>query len=45
VFIGNDLDSGLAAAFGPDGDGIMILSGTGSCVVGRHNGRVARAGG
>jgi N-acetylmuramic acid 6-phosphate etherase len=45
VFIGNDLDSGLATAFG-DKPGILILSGTGSVVVGRNAaGQTARAGG
>jgi len=45
VFIGNDLDSGLAAAFG-DKPGILVISGTGSVVVGRNEaGQTARAGG
>ena len=44
-FVGNDLDSGLAAAFGVAGDGILIISGTGSCVIGRRDGQVARVGG
>lgn len=46
VFVGNDLDSGLAAAFGVDRPGILIISGTGSVVVGRNAaGKTARAGG
>ena len=45
VFVGNDLDSGHAAAFGPHGSGILVLSGTGSVVFGRHGDRGARAGG
>jgi N-acetylmuramic acid 6-phosphate etherase len=45
VFIGSDLDSGLAAAFGT-APGILIISGTGSAVVGRNAaGQTARAGG
>jgi N-acetylmuramic acid 6-phosphate etherase len=45
VFAGNDLDSGLAAAFG-DNPGILVISGTGSVVVGRNAaGQTARAGG
>ena len=46
VTTGNDLDSGLAAAFGARGTGILVLSGTGSVVVGRNaRGQLARAGG
>ena len=46
VFIGNDLDSGLAAAFGRAGAGILVISGTGSVVIGRdERGRLVRAGG
>jgi N-acetylmuramic acid 6-phosphate etherase len=46
VFAGNDLDSGLAAAFGPRGAGLLVISGTGSVVCGRAaGGRTARAGG
>jgi N-acetylmuramic acid 6-phosphate etherase len=45
VFVGNDLDSGLAAAFG-NKPGILVLSGTGSVVIGRNEaGQTARAGG
>jgi N-acetylmuramic acid 6-phosphate etherase len=44
--LGNDLESGLAAAFGATAPGILVISGTGSVVVGRNaNGDVARAGG
>jgi N-acetylmuramic acid 6-phosphate etherase len=46
VFVGNDLDSGLAAAFGRNGAGILVVSGTGSVVVGRNErGQIARVGG
>jgi len=46
VFAGNDLDSGLAAAFGTMQPGILVISGTGSVVVGRNTvGKMARAGG
>lgn len=45
VFVGNDLDSGHAAAFGPGGDGILVLSGTGSVIFGRNGDHTARAGG
>ena len=46
VYLGNDLDSGLAAAFGLTRPGILVISGTGSVVVGRNAaGQVARAGG
>jgi N-acetylmuramic acid 6-phosphate etherase len=46
VFIGNDLDSGLAAAFGLNKPGILVISGTGSVVIGRNaTGQTARAGG
>lgn len=45
LFIGSDLDSGFAAAFGPDGTGILVISGTGSCVYGRKGTRSSRAGG
>jgi N-acetylmuramic acid 6-phosphate etherase len=46
IIAGNDLDSGLAAAFGANGAGILVLSGTGSVVVGRNaRGQLARAGG
>jgi len=46
IYVGNDLDSGLATAFGRENPGIYVLSGTGSVVVGRNaQGEVARAGG
>jgi len=46
VFTGSDLDSGFAAAFGPQGVGVLVISGTGSCVFGRNaRGELARAGG
>jgi len=45
AYIGSDIESGLAAAFGLHGSGILIVSGTGSCVYGRHENRTARAGG
>ncbi len=46
IFVGKDLDSGLAAAFGPTDPGILILSGTGSVVVGRNaRAQTARSGG
>lgn len=46
VFAGNDLDSGLAAAFGLNQAGLLVISGTGSVVVGRSvTGATARAGG
>jgi len=45
AYVGNDTDSALAAAFGPRGSGIAIISGTGSCVCGRNGAQAARAGG
>src|SRR5271156_4340119 len=42
TYIGSDLDSGFAAAFGPNGTGIVIISGTGSCVYGRNGEQTAR---
>jgi N-acetylmuramic acid 6-phosphate etherase len=45
AFVGSDLDSALAAAFGAQASGIVIISGTGSCVYGRNRSQVARAGG
>ena len=44
-FVGNDLDSGFAAAFGVERDGILVISGTGSCVYGRRGGRAVQVGG
>src|SRR5579871_4195717 len=43
--IGSDLESGFAAAFGAKGTGILVISGTGSCVYGKNGEQVARAGG
>jgi N-acetylmuramic acid 6-phosphate etherase len=45
AYVGNDLESGFAAAFGPNGSGIAVISGTGSCVYGRNGEQTARAGG
>ncbi|HUJ71237.1 MAG TPA: N-acetylmuramic acid 6-phosphate etherase [Verrucomicrobiae bacterium] len=45
ITVGSDIDSGFAAAFGTDRDGILVVSGTGSCVYGRNGMRTARAGG
>ena len=42
--LGSDRDSALAAAFG-DGDGIVVIAGTGAAVHGRKGGRVEKAGG
>ncbi|MGH8596135.1 MAG: BadF/BadG/BcrA/BcrD ATPase family protein, partial [Gammaproteobacteria bacterium] len=42
---GSDLESGFAAAFGPDGTGILVISGTGSCVFGRDGDKSVKAGG
>lgn len=42
--VGSDRESGFAAAFG-DGDGIAVISGTGSAITGRKDGREERAGG
>ncbi|HLG16459.1 MAG TPA: N-acetylmuramic acid 6-phosphate etherase [Blastocatellia bacterium] len=44
IVTGSDRDSSLATAFG-DGDGIAVISGTGSAVTGRRGGRVEKAGG
>lgn len=45
LYAGNDLDSGLAAAF-HNQPGILVISGTGSVVVGRNaDAQTARAGG
>ncbi|MCI0603195.1 N-acetylmuramic acid 6-phosphate etherase [bacterium] len=41
---GSDRDSGLAAAFGSE-DGITVISGTGSAVTGRRDGRIEKAAG
>ena len=45
IYVGNDLDSGFAAAFALNGTGLLVVSGTGSCVQGRNGKQVARAGG
>ncbi len=42
---GSDLDSGFAAACGVTGAGILVVSGTGSCVCGRNGEKSAQAGG
>jgi len=44
IAVGGDRDSGFAAAFG-DRDGIATISGTGSAVTGRKDGRIEKAGG
>lgn len=44
IVVGSDRDSGLAAAF-QNRDGIIVISGTGSAVTGRKNGKVENAGG
>ena len=44
ILVGSDRDSGFAAAF-QDRDGIIVISGTGSAVTGRKNGKVENAGG
>jgi N-acetylmuramic acid 6-phosphate etherase len=45
VYVGSDLDSGFAAAFGLDTAGILVVSGTGSGVMGRNGKQAAQAGG
>ena len=44
VAVGSDRDSGFAAALG-DKDGIAVISGSGSAITGRKNGRIEKAGG
>lgn len=44
VSVGSDRESALAAALG-DRDGITVISGTGSAVTGRKEGRIEKAGG
>jgi N-acetylglucosamine kinase-like BadF-type ATPase len=44
VVVGNDADAALAGAF-PDGDGAVVLAGTGSIALGRSHGVPHRAGG
>ncbi|MGN1346555.1 MAG: N-acetylglucosamine kinase [Eubacteriales bacterium] len=41
----SDAELALNAAFGPSGDGMLIISGTGSVVFLRHSGTLLRAGG
>lgn len=44
IAVGSDRESGFAAAFG-DGDGVAVISGTGSAVTGRKAGKIDKAGG
>ncbi len=44
VVVGSDRESGFATALG-DGDGIVVVSGTGAVVHGRRGGHVEKAGG
>jgi N-acetylmuramic acid 6-phosphate etherase len=44
IVVGNDRESGLAAALGP-ADGIVVNAGSGSSVTGRRGDRIERAGG
>jgi N-acetylmuramic acid 6-phosphate etherase len=44
IVVGSDRDSALAAAF-QDQNGIIVISGTGSAVTGRKNGKIENAGG
>jgi N-acetylmuramic acid 6-phosphate etherase len=44
ITVGSDRDSALATAF-QDQDGIIVISGTGSAVTGRKNGKLENAGG
>ena len=44
ITVGSDRDSGFAAAFG-SGDGISVISGTGSAVTGRKGSLIEKAGG
>lgn len=44
ISTGSDRDSSLAAAF-KDRDGIVVISGTGSAITGRYDGRIEKAGG
>lgn len=44
VTVGSDRDSGFATAFG-DGDGIAVISGTGSAVTGCKGAKIEKAGG
>ena len=45
VYVGSDLESGFAAAFGLNSAGLLVVSGTGSCVRGRNGRQIAQAGG
>jgi N-acetylmuramic acid 6-phosphate etherase len=44
VAVGSDRDSGFAAAFG-DKNGIAVISGSGSAITGRKEGKIEKAGG
>jgi len=44
LFVSHDLTSALYAAHG-DGEGVVAISGTGSCVFGKRNGRESKSGG
>ena len=44
IVVGNDRDSGVAAALG-HGDGIVVNAGSGSSVTGRRDGKIEKAGG
>jgi N-acetylmuramic acid 6-phosphate etherase len=44
VAVGSDRDSGFAAAFG-DKNGIAVISGSGSAITGRKDGKIEKAGG
>lgn len=44
IVVGSDRESGFAAAFGT-GDGITVISGSGSAVTGRKGGKIEKAGG
>lgn len=44
IVVGSDRDSALAAAY-KDQNGIIVISGTGSAVTGRRNGKIENAGG
>jgi N-acetylmuramic acid 6-phosphate etherase len=44
VAVGSDRDSALATAF-HDGDGLIVIAGTGAAVHGRRGGRIEKAGG
>ncbi|HJS50589.1 MAG TPA: N-acetylmuramic acid 6-phosphate etherase [Pyrinomonadaceae bacterium] len=44
IAVGSDRDSGFAAAFG-DKDGIAVISGSGSAITGRKDGKIEKAGG